>query len=130
MEITKEKLICALKSNLAQINKEYYYGSSYSAELRLKAGDSYIRVYSERKLKRETIETEVNVKPKYFWQKTEKKVIEKGTLVYDGYKYFISYGKQFEITEEEYNDLLDSYRDYQKQKDYNTIDELCKTTKN
>lgn len=110
MEITKELLICALKSNLEDIKITSYWNSiGLCTAYNLKD----INLYGD------TIPIIVTTEGKYFWQKkteiTHKEI----------YKIDFNTGS-VELTEEEYNDIKNCYNKYKQEKNFKEIKKLCK----
>ena len=129
MEI-KEKLLCALRSQADKIKDKSYRGCGEYLTITYLEVDttssialSKINIYDEKLVKKVNI-----IKPKYFWQKDiteETEVIEYTVNSYKGQLEFS--GEKFEITKEEYDEIIELRQQKIKERQIKQLDKLCST---
>jgi hypothetical protein len=107
----KEKLICALKSNLEEIKPKFYYNSK---------GITTALAFKNIVLFSETLEVGQEIlRGKCFWQ------IEIRPLFKDIFQIHY-HNTKIDITEEEYNEIVSLREKDIKEKQLKELDELCK----
>jgi hypothetical protein len=107
----KEKLICALKSNLEEIKPCFYWSSK---------GMCSAFKFKNIVLFSETLDVGQQVsKGKYFWQRKVKPLFKSIFQIH-------YYNTKIDITEEEYDEILFLREKAIKEKQLKELDELCK----
>ena len=128
MEI-KEKLLCALKSQADKIKDRSYRGCGGYRTITYLKVDENSSIYLNRIdiYDKKPIKEVYTIKSKYFWQKnkTEEKEFIDYTII--SYKGEIEFGgEKFEITKEEYDEIVDLRKKKIKEIQIKQLDDLCK----
>ena len=126
----KEKLLCALKSNIEDIKElreRYENGARFFWELFYLDKDSIrIKILKRPVYKKEIVEKAYNIKRKYFWQKDKVKIesTEEWNLDYIAGE-IIFENVKFDLTKEEYEEIINLRQEKIKEKQLEELDKLC-----
>ena len=122
MKELKEKLLCAIKSNIECLayRNDYHIQGYYGFK---KINGKYIILGKEPIHVKKTVER--TIYPKYFWQKEKIKEVE--DWVFIGFKGIIKMQdyEQIDITIEEYNEIIKLHEEKSLEKDLKTLSNLC-----
>ena len=119
MEEIREKLLCVLRNNMDKIR--YANRVPY-----IEAGDFTIKLYTKPVYKDTLEEREVEIKPKYFWQKPTVEKITKKDFELDYYTWEIYYSDYSTVlTKEEYEELSKLKEEKSQEKILNNLNKLC-----
>jgi len=120
MEEIREKLLCVLRNNMDKVRYAYQV-------LYIEAGDFTIKLYNKPVYKQITIEKDVEIKPKYFWQKPTVKKITKRDFELNYYTWEVRYSDySTTLTKDEYQELLKLKEEKTQEKLLNNLEKLCK----
>ena len=128
----RERLICALKSNIEDIKelKERFENDArFFWELfYLDKADIRIKILKRPVYKKEIVEKTYTVKRKYFWQKDKIKIesTEERNLDYIAGE-IIFENVKFDLTKEEYEEIINLHQEKIKEKQLEVLNKLCKS---
>ncbi len=125
----KERLLCALRSQADKIEDRSYAGCGGYYIIKYLEVDvnssiylSRINVYEEKLFKKTNV-----IKSKYFWQKDKIEEVEDIDYTIISYKGQIEFGgEKFEITKEEYDEIIELREQKIKERQIQQLEKLCK----
>lgn len=122
----KEKIICALKSNIDSLKKERRGGCGYSEWLQLNSGELEIRLYKASKYKIETFPESRIIKDRW-WKCKMVEAVEVDKEVFDyNYGRIHLNGKYiFDTTREEYEEIIKLRVEKIKERQLEELNKLC-----
>ena len=128
MEI-KEKLLCALRERADLLKDDFRRGCvGVDSFLYLEVTrDSCIELKKVNQYDRgEDVKT-ITEKAKYFWQKDKEKEVREVNFIFIGYVGKVSFNnEEFEITKEEYDEIIEVREQKIKEIQIKQLDNLCK----
>lgn len=125
----REKLICVIKSNIGDIKElstPYWSGGrKYNNFLFLEIGDTRIKIFHKPSYKKESITKECNVMGNWFWQKRTEIKVEDITVFDCNIGELVFEDVKFDLTKEEYNEIINFRKEKIKEKQLEQLTKLC-----
>jgi len=118
--MTKELILCALKKNVSKLHLGMYISDICYETVFLNTSETTIYISKSPIKERIVLDTFFNKLP---FIPSEIKETKRVTV---GFRYYVkAFGKEYDITQAEYDNIYDSYSKYQKNMKLKHISNLC-----